>query len=337
MLRLFSSLRTTIGLSLALVALAIWGSLEIQFRPGSYATIEDTILLPWLRARVGEDPRAASWVLAMMGVSALLCLNTAVCVVRRLAAHARSGRWPVRAVAAHLAHLGFLVVLAAHLHGSVSGFRSDGHQAFGGQSFSVTDRPEWRFDVGELTLELAPQGYPTLLRAQVTARQGEAVLAQGAVEVNRPLLVQGVAVYVKAVQPSVRGWGVLLPDGRAVTAEVGSPLPLPGGTLLVREWTQMGGRAIALRVEWRPASGGSRQEWVVPSPGSPLPIGPGLRWGEIVVDSLAIFDVRCDPGATMALVGSALLSLSLVPLVIRRTPGGRLAAGPGPVEVHESP
>ncbi|MHB8763088.1 MAG: cytochrome c biogenesis protein ResB [Deferrisomatales bacterium] len=323
MLRALSSLKTTLLLCLALVGLSAWGSFHIQLHPAGYAAVEEGVLLEWLRRHGSTDPASAWWIVAMAAVAGLLAANTVVCVWRRLVEHRRAGRLPLRSLAAHGVHLGFLLVLAAHLVGSTAGFRSDGHPVFPGGSFSVPQLPGWAFEAGELTVEYAPQGYPRLLRADLAARAAGATLAAGAVEVNRPLHARGVAVYLKSAQPSLRGWQILLPGAPAAVAEVGRGLRLPGGELRVDDWTQLADRRLALQVAWRPDQGPPSRDWIVPRPGAPVPWLPQARWGEIVVDTLAIFDVRYDPGAGAALVGSIVLSVSLVPLVLRRRPRRR--------------
>lgn len=327
-LRLLGSLRTTLALVAALVALSAWGSLAIQFRPQDYASIEDGVLLEWLRTVGLDRPGAAWWVASMAVVAALLALNTCVCVTRRLDRHRRNGRLPARAAFSHLAHLGFLLVLGAHLVGAVAGFRSDGHPAFPGQSFSVEERPGWTFSVSDVQVDFAPQGYPTFLQAGLEVRDGEERLAGGAVRVNQPLHVRGVAAYLKAAQPTLRGWYLLLPDGERRLAEVGRPTPLGQGILVLAEWSRAPDRRVALRLAWDPeGTGRPRPLWVSPSPGQALvlPAAPPLRWGDIAVDTVGIFDIRYDPGAGLALAGSVLLSASLIPLL---WPGRRQRPAP---------
>ncbi|MFU8857827.1 MAG: cytochrome c biogenesis protein ResB [Deferrisomatales bacterium] len=329
-LRVLASLKTTLVLVGILVALSAWGSLAIQFRPGDYAAIEDSILWEWLRTTGAARPGAAWWVASLAAVTALLAVNTGVCVVQRLDRHRRSGRMPARALFAHLAHLGFLLVLGAHLVGAVTGFRSDGHAAFPGQSFSVEERPGWTYRVSDVRVDFAPQGYPRFLEAEVEVREGDQLLTGGAVRVNQPLHARGVAAYLKAAQPSLRGWHVVLPDGRPRRMELGRPTPLGEGTLTLLDWTRTPDRRIAVRVSWEP-DGAPRAHtlWLAPAPGQPLglPSGPPARWGDIAVDTLGIFDIRYDPGAGLALAGSALLSLSLIPLLWR---GRRHEPAPAP-------
>ncbi|GAB4268845.1 MAG: hypothetical protein Kow0092_22740 [Deferrisomatales bacterium] len=327
MIRWFSSLKTALVLVVALCALAIWGSVQIQVAPGAYGAIEEGVLLEWLRSHGLARPGASWWILALVGATALLALNAAVCTLRRLLRHGRRRSLPLRSAAAHGAHLGFLLVLLAHLIGSAAGFRSDGHRAVSGGSFRVPPRPRWRFAVSDARVRYAPEGYPASLSARVRVLDGDRVIADSPVAINRPLIVDGVATYLKDVRTAVRGWRLRWPGQGEVLAEVGVPVATPWGRLTVLRWAPTRDRrAAAAELLWEPRGAPPRSGWVVPEPAAPLP-HPGLaqvRWGEIAVDTLATFDVRYDPGAGLALVGSVLLSLSLIPLL---GPGGeRIAA-----------
>jgi hypothetical protein len=199
----------------------------------------------------------------------------------------------------------------------VAGFRSDGHRAFGGQSFSVPARPGWTFEVGRVLLDLAPEGYPRSLEAGVAVKAEGRERSRALVRVNHPLLTGGVAVYLTGAEPTLRGWMLGLPDGRRVLAEIGRPLALAAGELVLADWGRTPDGRVALQARWMPRGGAAVGGWVSPVPGQelPLPGGSSLLWGEIAIDTLATFDVRYDPGASLALAGGTALSASLVPLL----------------------
>lgn len=327
--RVLSSLKTTLALVAALVGLSAWGSFAIQRHPEDYETIERGVLLEWLRSAGLAQPAASWWIAGMVLTAGLLSLNTVACVAGRLLRAWKVRRLSARSLSAHLAHLGFLLVLLAHLLGSVAGFRSDGHQAFEGQSFAVPARPGWVFDVDRVAVDLAPQGWPRDLSARIVLREAGAPRATADVRVNHPLFVDGAAVYLTGAQPTLRGWAFGLPDGRRAIAEVGRPLAVPGGELTLVDWSQGPDGRPALRLRWAPAGGPPAEGWLSPAPGQTLalPAGPALLWGDAAVATGATFDVRYDPGAPLALAGGALLSASLLPLLWpRRRPRGEAAA-----------
>jgi hypothetical protein len=253
----------------------------------------------------------------MVAVAVLLTANAIVCAAIRLARAARRRILPLRVLCAHLAHLGFLFVLAAHFVGSCWGFRSDGHPAFRGQRFSVPQRPGWSIGVDRVAVELAPQGYPKAMEASLFVAAGKDVIATGLARANHPVVVGGVAIYLTNVDRTLRGWNLGNPQGPPIFAEVGRFAAVPGGALLLSDWTTAPGGALAVRVVWAPENGPAMEDWLAPSPGQTLslPHGPTLVWGELAVDTLATFDVRYDPGIRLALAGGALLSVSLLPLL----------------------
>jgi hypothetical protein len=265
----------------------------------------------------------------MIAIAALLGVNTVVCVAARLARALRHRSLSTRSLSAHLAHLGFLLVLAAHLIGSVAGFRSDGHSAFNDGRISVPARPGWSIEVGRVSASFAPQGYPTDLDAELSVGTAGRLLARGTARVNHPLMVDGVALYLKNAEPSPRGCGVQIGAEGPAFAEVGRPLTFAAGTLLLSEWARTP-QGPAVRIAWTPAGGVTQQGWLPHASGRswPLPGGAVLIWGEIEIDTLGTFDVRYDPGAPLALAGGILLSGSLLPLLWPRrrlaTPAARI-------------
>ncbi len=313
--KILTSLRTTLALLSGLTLLAALGSFAIQLRPEDYASIEEGVLWDWLKAQGAAAP--TWWVLGMVFLTALLAVNACCCVVASLLRARRRGI-RARTLWAHATHLGFLLVLAGHLIGSVWGFRANNRMGFPGQTLRIAERPGWEFQIGPVRLEYAPEGFPRLLEAAVAVRSGAQTLARGAVRVNHPVTAQGVAFYLKDIRPAPRGWALHLPDGRPLYAEVGRPLPLPGGSsLLLQDWQQLPDGRLVVQTAWVGAGGQTAQDWVAPRPGEllPLPADPPLRWGELAVDDAGIFDVRYDPGAGLALSGGILLSASILPLL----------------------
>lgn len=314
-LRLLSSLKTTLVLVLLLTVLSVWGSAGIHFNPSNYETIERGVLFDWLGAR-GLDG-STWWVWGMIVLAGLLALNTTVCATLRLAQYFRSRRIPVRALFAHLGHLGFLLVMGAHLLGSVAGFRAGERSVFPGQTFRLDERPDWKFNVGETDIVFAPQGYPISLSAGLSVERGDGEQKDALLGINRPMLLDGVAVYLNNVQETLRGCNLILDGQRNILAEMSSTALLPGGRLTFIRWTQTSAGELMLQALWEADSGDKIQKWTTYRRGAKLDInaGAGVRWGDIVVDKAAILDVRYDPGATMALVGAVMLSLSLLPLL----------------------
>jgi len=317
LLRILSSLKTTLALILLFTILAVCGSAQIQFDPSSYSTIEHGVLFEWLLPQ--GLTLSTWWVWGLIVLSGLLALNTTICAALRLAKYFSSRRMPVRALFAHLGHLGFLLVMAAHLLGSAAGFRAGDRPVFRGQSFKLDQRPDWEFKLGKTAIEFEPPplNYPKYLSAEVSIDPGEGETKSALLEINRPMILDGVAVYLNSVQQSLRGCDIVVDGGKTIVAEIGSPVKLPGGTLTFIQWTQNRQRELMLRFLWTSDSGAKRQQWMQYRPGGVLDLnlGANFRWGDIVVDNAAMIDVRYDPGAKLALIGSVMLGLSLLPLL----------------------
>ncbi|MEW6087031.1 MAG: cytochrome c biogenesis protein ResB [bacterium] len=81
--RFFKSIRLTIYLCMAYLLVSIWGSFSLQKNGGLYKTIDNEILLQWIKQTGLPAFNKTFWILLLILILTLLALNTAVCTIDR--------------------------------------------------------------------------------------------------------------------------------------------------------------------------------------------------------------------------------------------------------------
>lgn len=181
-----------------------------------YSSMNSQPLLEWLRT----VPLSVSWWLwASVGILALLALNTVACGLDSLLKKGRGRAW-LLVVSPQAIHMGFLLMLFAHLLSAVGGERAM-VVATAGQSFSLQGG-KGVFTVGQVRQELSNRGMPLDYYADADFYgAGGDLLKQGRIAPNRPVFFGGMGFYIK----EVRGDSALL----EVAREPGALVALAGG------------------------------------------------------------------------------------------------------------
>ena len=133
-------------------------------RPDAYGRINSGLLFDWL-GREAENP-LHFWFWAVLILLCLLTLNTIVCSVDSVVRKLSRAEFMLR-ISPQLMHLGFLLILLAHLLSSGWGFKVEGNLAQG----NVASLPEGnRLRVYNVKVETYPSGMPRSWRADVDFR-----------------------------------------------------------------------------------------------------------------------------------------------------------------------
>jgi len=175
----------SLDLGLWLLALVMLVLAAGSFSRGSAegAGLNEMPLLLWLQ----RAPISFSWWLWLsVALVALLCLNALLCSIEALRSKGRS-------IAPHLMHLGFLLVVLAHLVSACGGFKQQLEVGEGG-SIGFPDGDRVRIE--RITTEAGPMGMMSGYRADVRLQGG----TLSGVEPNRPLFHKGYGIYLKHVE-----------------------------------------------------------------------------------------------------------------------------------------
>lgn len=124
-----SGVKLTISLTLAAILLLLAGSFYVKSHPRGFSPLNHSLLQDWLREWGLPNLDKTWWFMALIGVLFLLGLNTACCVLDRLAFHWSRRRqtgtklFLVR-IAPTFIHATFAFMLAGHLTSMGIGYRS---------------------------------------------------------------------------------------------------------------------------------------------------------------------------------------------------------------------
>jgi cytochrome c biogenesis protein len=248
----------------------------------------------------------------------LLGLNTLCCFID-WASNLRA-RW--RKSGEYLIHLGFILVLAAYVWGSLAGFRSEGDRIFVGEVREIAALPGYYLRLDAFEPQLGASGRPVDMLNTVTLLHGDRVLSQEVVKTNTPLTRGGLIVVPSSFGRQPAGFNFFIAGRGAVSLAVGSQFELGGGRMLrvidfipdasrrsdgqaVFLGDELGDPAIQLellqsdREPWR--------GWYFLRGEIPYPlVAAGVRlWPtEPLYRVFSVLTVNYDPGAPLAMVGA---------------------------------
>jgi hypothetical protein len=217
MLDVLLSTRTALWLLAAGLALLAAGALEMPAMD-EYRGMNSAPLFRWL----SESPLKATWWLwGLIGVLALLALNTLFCSAESLIRKGQGRHW-VLLISPQVMHAGFLLILLAHLFSSAGAER---WVALAGEGSSFRLPNDTVLRVEKINLKISPSGRPLDWSADVAYfTPGLEKLASGFVAPNRPSFFKGLGLYIKDIRPG----GMLYIE---VSREPGAPWALAGGVL----------------------------------------------------------------------------------------------------------
>ncbi|MBT0664091.1 cytochrome C biogenesis protein ResB [Geobacter pelophilus] len=199
------------------------------------SAINDVPLFIWLTQ---APPAETWWLWITVAILAVLALNTVLCSIESLRAKWQRGSFLIR-IAPQLMHLGFLLIMLAHLSSAYGGFKDGGPLPEGG-AFSFPDGS--RLDLVKLDVQIGPMGMP-LDFSGVLRHSTPSGVIKGTFSPNHPYFYKGFGVYLKNVEPSPVRTALV-----EIHREPGAPLALAGALFftvanLMLIWLRRGKRA----------------------------------------------------------------------------------------------
>ena len=216
----FVSLRTAIWLLIALICLLLFGSLVMPNHEEFHA-LHTVALFDWMQ----EMPVSITWWLwAAIAVLSLLTANTVVCSIESIVRKREARQW-LLIVSPQIMHIGFLLILLAHLLSSYGSFKAVTF-AYRDSVFALPNNLEVRFS--QVNAAVDASGYVTDWSADIEYFKEGRPVAQDRILPNSPSFRGGIGIYIKTVKISPFPVAMI-----EVSREPGAPWALAGGALFM--------------------------------------------------------------------------------------------------------
>ena len=207
----------TFYLLLGLVLDLLAGFFIFQAHPQHFGPLNRLSLMDWIATYGLHNLHTTWWFFAFLLLLAGLVLNSLACTVNRLAAWARPGKTPADrlghwlALAPHLMHIAFIVILASHLVNYVVGVNDQNNILRQGDSLRLPgSNIQLRLDGVENDFYHGQrlkfyQKRPLSQRVRLTFSEADGRQSAKDLGVNSPIWHAGYSIHLKAYAPDHEG------------------------------------------------------------------------------------------------------------------------------------
>ncbi|NJD57541.1 MAG: cytochrome C biogenesis protein ResB [Nitrospirae bacterium] len=194
MTQIFISLRTALWLTAALICLLLYGSFVMPAHE-EFLGLHTVALFDWMR----EMPVSITWWLwSSIALLGLLSANTVVCSFDSIFRKREARQW-LLVISPQIMHMGFLLILLAHLLSSYGSFKAITF-AYRDSVFMLPNNLEVRFNQVDAAVDAA--GYVTDWSADVEYYRDGVSVAKDRILPNGPSFRDGIGIYIKTVKLS---------------------------------------------------------------------------------------------------------------------------------------
>ena len=235
----FFSLKTAVWTLFTLVSLFFIGSYLMPAYRDIFAPMNEGILFRWIQGVASDNLGYTWWFFAALAALVLLTINTLACSIQAVL-----GRWSradfLLRISPQIVHIGFLMILLAHLIGAGWGYRLSGMMPEGAYAPLPEDRA---LSLKEIRVQMDPGGYPMDWSAEVDLFENNVRVQTGTLGPNRPLFYNGVGIYLKSLnyEKGPAALMVIARDPGAIWALAGAVTFMLGSVmLLMLKWKKVG-------------------------------------------------------------------------------------------------
>lgn len=331
----FASVKLTIALAVLICLDAAWGSIVTVRSPGFSRALDQSILFPWLLSTGPKYPALSLWIYALVLLMFVFTVNTVVCTVDKVYSIIK-GRRPFQSFFPHIVHIGFLVALVGHLAGSAGGFRSFGTTVMQGETVPVPNVRGLSIRLDGVEMTPSPTGDLESLKTSVTLLEGGSVIRKGVIEINGPLVHNGVAYYHMDQGRTPTGFIIDL-DGVPLRLNMNEAALGPDGATyrlgdLYPDFAlDPGGSPTSRSEDFRNpyievvSSDGRSAYLPIGAPGGKAVLdGKVLTLMDYIITPYVVLTINKDPGIWFIIVGSSILVVGMVLLLFFRGERGEL-------------
>jgi hypothetical protein len=227
----FISLKTTVWTLLAMIVLFFIGAYMMPAHRQVFEPMNEDILLRWATGIASGNLWYTWWFFAALAALALLTVNALVCSIQAV-----RGRWSredfLLRISPQIVHLGFLVILLAHVLGAGWGYKLSGMLPEGAYAQLPEDMA---LHLKEIRVETNANGYMTDWAAEAQVFKNNARVMTGTLGPNKPLFYNGVGIYIKSLnfEKGPAAFLVIARDPGAIWALAGGLLFIAGSVMLL--------------------------------------------------------------------------------------------------------
>lgn len=325
----FSSIYLTVVLAVLICGVSAWGSTISMNNPRFSMALDQSVLFPFLLSLGTSYLNLALWVWALIALTALFALNTAVCTADKVYSVVKAKR-PVTALFPHIVHIGFLIALIGHLAGSVWGFRSYDNVIFKGEVKPVPGQAGLYVRLDGIDMKVTPQGELDSLKTRITlfGEDKKEVLADD-IQINGPVIYRGVAFYHTDQGETPSGL-ILDVGGQTVKTDFEGAFKAADGSsfrleTIYPDFAVENGRPISRSGEFlNPhveviSENGEVGYLSLKEPGSVVKTaGKTIRLLDYDISAYAVLMINKDPGIGFIIAGSSVLVTGMLLLLFFR-------------------
>jgi hypothetical protein len=289
------------------------GSFVAYADPARFGRMDALPFARWLAVFGPATLPASLWVYLMAGLTWLMTVSLVLCTIHWFFRKRRR----LRGVGEVLVHLGFLLVFAGYVVGSLAGERVQGVVALPGSFVDVPDLGlSLRLDRLDFTRSPSGRVLDTVSRVTVRNRFGET--SEGEIRMNHPLMRGPLVVYPRDSARAVGGADILIDGPGRMILTADAPVHFAdGSTLVATRILQPGqglgpflgpGVVVALRGPGGETLGSG---YLAPLTGltEAAPGGARVRLLGLTPVTAAVYDIHTDPGVWLVLAGAVILTL----------------------------
>jgi hypothetical protein len=220
LLKWFSSLKLTVWALTLLIGVFFLGAYVMPIYPKAHEGMNAMPLFEWWSTSGKDFPAINAWLPISVFLLAVLTLNTLVCTIRSL--RLSPSIW------AHLTHIGFLLILLAHLLSASTGFKESNILLPRGHVVEVP-RLNIQLKLENINYVPYPGGMPKTYSAEVTLIDKDKKIRK-LLGPNQPAFYDGIPIYLKnfGFRPVPYAVCEIADDPGAMVAFIGSLIFLAG-------------------------------------------------------------------------------------------------------------
>jgi len=320
------SLKLAIYLASAITLLLMGGSLLIPFHSDIFGSMDQLPAGDWLQHVASSQTGKTWWFYLAAILTGLFGLNTLCCFLDWLMQF--TTRW--RKSGEYLLHLGVCLVLIAYFWGSMAGWRHNSMSFRVGETTPLPNWPGHYLRVDSFQPGMQQNGPPKDMISMVSLFNSGQLLAAGKVQINHPLLYNGVVITPVSFWQQPIGFRAMLPGAPAAKLTAGNRIQLPAGYQIdvlrflpdafrnangenSYRHDRVGTPAFELRLTG--STGMVWQGWYFTNEAFPRSLkqqGIHLRLLAPIYETYSALTVNYDPGVRLAAIGSGFMTIGVL-------------------------